>query len=85
MRQKPPKNKKSKKGQPAVQPAAKPKPKESKRVQIALGTKNYVVMGAGLATIIVGFITLAGGSMTLAPLLLVVGYCVLIPVSLLLK
>ena len=66
------------------QPQPKPK-KEKERPQIALGKKNFIVMGAGLATIIAGFITLANGSMTLAPLLLVVGYCVLIPVSILLK
>jgi hypothetical protein len=50
-----------------------------------LGRKNYILMGAGLATIVAGFIALAGGSMTLAPLLLVLGYCVVIPVGLLLR
>jgi len=78
MKQKPPKQKQ------AGQPQPKPK-KEKERAQIALGKKNFIVMGVGLATIIAGFITLANGSMTLAPLLLVVGYCVLIPVSILLK
>lgn len=63
---------------------AQPRTKRQKP-QIALGRRNYVIMGVGLATIITGFVTLANGSMTLAPLLLVVGYCVLIPVSLLVK
>lgn len=80
MKQKPPKQKKAK--QPAP---ARPGPKKPERPQIALGKKNFIIMGAGLAVIVAGFITLAGGSMTLAPLLLVVGYCVLIPVSLLVK
>ncbi|MBN2537956.1 DUF3098 domain-containing protein [candidate division WOR-3 bacterium] len=80
MKQKPPKQKKT--SQPAP---ARPGPRKPERPQIALGKKNFVIMGAGLATIVAGFITLAGGSMTLAPLLLVVGYCVLIPVSLLVK
>ncbi|OYD15507.1 hypothetical protein CH330_05555 [candidate division WOR-3 bacterium JGI_Cruoil_03_51_56] len=61
-----------------------PKPKRE-RPQIALRKRNYIIMGIGLGTIIAGFITLANGSITIAPLLLVVGYCVLIPVSLLVK
>lgn len=80
MKQKLPKQKKASQPTPA-----RPGPKKPDRPQIALGRKNFVIMGAGLAAIIAGFITLAGGSMTLAPLLLVVGYCVLIPVSLLVK
>ncbi len=78
MKQKPPKKRPGK-----PMPAAAQTKKE--RPQIALGKKNYAIMGAGLITIIVGFITLAGGSITLAPLLLVVGYCVIIPLSLLIK
>ncbi len=58
---------------------------EKARIQIALGRKNYIIMGVGLATIVAGFITLANGSMTLAPFLLVMGYCVVIPVSLIVK
>ncbi len=75
MKQKPAKQRKQ-------QPAPKPK---KERPQIALGKKNYIIMGAGLAVIIAGFITLANGSMTIAPLLLVLGYCVMIPVSLLVR
>ena len=63
----------------------KPSPKKPPRPMIKLKKKNYAIMGAGLATIIVGFITLASGSITLAPILLVLGYCVLIPVGLLVK
>ncbi len=80
MKQKQPKQRR---GQ-AVQPV-RPRPKKSERPQIALTRKNYIIMGFGLAAIITGFFTLAGGSTTLAPLLLVVGYCVIIPVALLVK
>jgi hypothetical protein len=52
---------------------------------INLSKKNYAIMGAGIVTIVAGFITLASGSITLAPILLVLGYCVLIPVGLLVK
>jgi hypothetical protein len=67
---------------PQPQPKA---PKKPERPQIALGKKNYIVLGVGLVTIVAGFISLSGGSITLAPLLLVVGYCGLIPLGLLLK
>jgi hypothetical protein len=78
MKQKPPRQVRN---QPTA-PAAARKPD---RPHLALGRKNYILMGAGLATIVAGFIALAGGSMTLAPLLLVLGYCVVIPVGLLLR
>lgn len=73
------------KQQPARQQSALKAPKRPARPQIALGAKNYIIMAAGLLTVIAGFITLSRGSITLAPLLLVLGYCVLIPVSLLVK
>jgi hypothetical protein len=43
--------------------------------------KNYIWFGISLAVIVVGFVLLGSGSDTLAPFLLVVGYCVLIPLS----
>lgn len=52
---------------------------------LAFKPKNYILLGAGLLTIIAGFISLNAGSITLAPILLVAGYCVLIPLALLLK
>lgn len=71
----------------AKQQLAKPKPapKKPPRPMINLKKKNYAIMGAGIVTIVAGFITLASGSITLAPILLVLGYCVLIPVGLLVK
>lgn len=47
------------------------------------GRRNYALMGASAAVIVVGFITLAAGSITLAPILLVLGYLVLVPLALL--
>lgn len=52
---------------------------------LTLKKKNYLLLGAGIATIGAGFITLAQGSATIAPILLVIGYCVLVPLALLLK
>ena len=41
--------------------------------------KNYVLFGVGLLVILLGFFFLERNSITLAPILLVAGYCVLIP------
>ncbi|SVB99475.1 uncharacterized protein METZ01_LOCUS252329, partial [marine metagenome] len=45
-------------------------------------SRHYQMFGVGLVTILAGFIALGFGSITLAPLLMVVGYCVLIPLIL---
>jgi len=59
------------------------------------GKKNYILFGLGLLAIILGYITLANTAvdpdpadhswgqvfLTLSPALLILGYCVLIPVS----
>jgi hypothetical protein len=44
---------------------------------------NYYIFAAGLLAIILGYITLSQGSITLAPILLVLGYCVIIPIAIL--
>jgi hypothetical protein len=46
---------------------------------------NYLTLAIGLVVIAVGYITLRRGSITLAPLLLVLGYCVIIPIGILLR
>ncbi len=47
------------------------------------GRKNYLILGVGLILIVVGFLFLAGGDITIAPILLVLGYCVVIPLGIL--
>ena len=42
---------------------------------------NYLIFGAAILVIIIGFFLLAMGSMTLAPFLLVVGFSILVPVA----
>ncbi|MBN2226544.1 MAG: hypothetical protein JW763_04205 [candidate division Zixibacteria bacterium] len=65
---------------------AKKTPKDDKgRFEWPFGPRNYLFFGVGIITIIVGYITLAAGSITLAPILLVLGYCVLIPVSIIIN
>jgi hypothetical protein len=46
-------------------------------------TRPLLFWGIALAAIVVGFIDLARGGETIAPILLVVGYCVLVPIAIL--
>ena len=46
---------------------------------------NAMWLGAGAVSIAIGFVLLAEGSMTIAPVLLVLGYCVLLPVGIIKK
>lgn len=45
---------------------------------------NLVVLGVGLATILGGFMALGGGSTVAGPLLLVLGFAVLVPLGIIL-
>ncbi len=49
------------------------------------GTANTAVLVLGLAALVVGYLALSRGSITLAPVLLVLGYVVFIPASLLIR
>ncbi len=44
--------------------------------------RNYLLLGGALAAVGVGYLLLAGGDTTIAPILLVLGYCVLFPLGL---
>jgi len=49
------------------------------------GLANSLLLSAGLAVLVAGYVALARGSITLAPMLLVLGYCVIIPAALLVR
>ncbi|MDZ4803353.1 MAG: hypothetical protein SGI90_00645 [Candidatus Eisenbacteria bacterium] len=49
------------------------------RDEVRLTRKNWILFGVALGVIALGFILLRSGSITLAPILLVAGYCFLIP------
>lgn len=49
------------------------------------GVLNTALLGLGVAILAFGYMSLSKGSLTLAPVLLVTGYCVLIPASLLVR
>ncbi|MEO0071937.1 MAG: hypothetical protein ABIK10_00650 [candidate division WOR-3 bacterium] len=63
----------------------KVKPKVLLRPNIAFTKKNYILFGVGIFTIGLGYIFLARGSTVLAPILLVLGYVILIPLSIIVK
>jgi len=52
------------------------------RSRLRFGPRNYVVLGGALLSLAVGYWLLSRGNTTLAPVLLVLGYCVLFPVGL---
>lgn len=49
------------------------------------GTANSALLALGVLALVAGYMALARGSITLAPVLLVTGYCVLIPAALLVR
>lgn len=59
--------------------------KPSALIEIQFTKKNYILFGAGLLSIIIGFILLRIGDIVLAPILLVLGYLVFFPLGILLK
>jgi hypothetical protein len=54
----------------------------SGRSSFPLGRRNLVVLGAGVLCLALGYWLLNAGSTTPASILLVLGYCVLIPTGL---
>jgi hypothetical protein len=46
---------------------------------------NWLLLAAAIVLIGLGFYSLSRGSITLAPILLVAGYCVAVPLALLLR
>lgn len=69
-------------------PKAKPKPqieRYKEKSVLPFTKKNYVLFAIGIFVIVIGYITLGYGSITLAPILLVLGYCVIIPIAIIIN
>jgi uncharacterized membrane protein HdeD (DUF308 family) len=66
---------------------AKQKAKKKTRQAIPFGRENYIIFLIGILVVVLGYIFLAQGpadsfwSLTLAPILLVISYCIIIPIS----
>ena len=54
---------------------------------LPLGRENYIILGAGILVIVAGYLAMLEGGvegflpLVLSPILLVTGYCVVIPVG----
>ena len=63
----------------------------TKEDKLPLGKENFYIIGVGLLVIVIGYLALANGPiegflpLVLAPILLVLGYCVIIPLGILYK
>jgi hypothetical protein len=59
--------------------------------KLPLGKQNFAIIAVGIAVIVAGYLALAKGPiegflpLVLAPILLVLGYCVIIPLGILYK
>ncbi|MGH7590170.1 MAG: hypothetical protein ACREL2_01930 [Gemmatimonadales bacterium] len=47
-----------------------------------LGRKNFLLLGAGVLVLVVGYVLLTYGHASFAAAVLVLGYCVLVPLGL---
>jgi len=66
-----------------AKPAKKSQAAAKEKAALPFGKKNYIAFAAGLVAIVAGFLFLAAGDTVFAPILLVAGYCVIIPVAIL--
>jgi hypothetical protein len=64
--------------------ATAPSPTEPRGDAVRFSPRNWILLLAGLAAIVAGYVALAGGSTVAAPLLLVLGFVVLIPLGIIL-
>lgn len=71
-------------GRPVTKSRSTRKPIETD-LGFSWGTTNWAIFGLGLISLVLGYLALSRGSTTLAPVLLVLGYCGFIPASLLVR
>jgi uncharacterized membrane protein len=67
------------------------KGKQSKKGRVddvfPLERENFIILGAGVLCIVLGYVALSGNTvegfrqLTLAPILLLLGYCVIVPIG----
>jgi len=61
------------------------KVRETASDSLRFSARSYWLFGAGFAAIVVGYVLLSRGSITAAPVLLVAGYCALVPLAIFVK
>ena len=65
-------------------PVAAAAPAADTESSLRFSPRNLVLLGTGLAAIVLGFMLLGGGQTVTAPLLLVLGFAVLVPLGIIL-
>ncbi|MCD6161268.1 MAG: hypothetical protein J7K40_02505 [candidate division Zixibacteria bacterium] len=63
--------------------AAKGKTSKNTEKNLGFGKLNFILLAVGLGMIVIGYIFLAIGDITIAPILLVLGYCGVLPAAIL--
>ncbi len=71
----------AKKKQKREEPKRTPKKKWHSEEHLSLNEKNYTLLVIGIILIVVGFILLEMQFLTLSPILLLLGFCFFVPVS----
>jgi hypothetical protein len=73
--------------EPKRKPRRGPGLKQAERLEpeIPFGKRNYIIFAVAAAVILAGYVALSRGSITLAPILLLTGYLVLVPWGILAK
>ncbi len=72
-------------GKPVVKARSQRRSAAETDLGFSWGAGNSLMLALGLGVLVAGYMSLAKGSITLAPILLVLGYVVLIPSSLLIR
>ena len=57
----------------------------NKDVMTPFSNINYILFAVGLVIITAGWFLLRGGHISISPIMLILGYCVVIPVAIILK
>jgi hypothetical protein len=64
-----------------------PRRRTSREEHLPLSRENFIILGVGLAVIVLGYLAMVGAPvegflpLVLAPILLVLGYCIIIPLG----
>jgi len=59
--------------------------KQEKKDRLALSAGNYILLLAALVIITAGYFIMAGGDITVSPILLVFAYIIVVPIALLIR
>ncbi|MEA3266243.1 MAG: hypothetical protein U9P42_04795 [Candidatus Fermentibacteria bacterium] len=63
----------------------KPVSSGQKQNTVPFSNINYILFAAGLIIITAGWFLLRAGHISISPIMLILGYCVIIPVAIILK